>query len=152
MNFVIKDGHDYIEVIRTLFVEYVQSLGVSANPKEFDGIEKKYRGEREALYIGFVGDEPAGCVAIRQVTADKAEMKRLYVRPEFRGTGLGMALAQLVVDESKKMGYTRLILDSLPSMERAVNLYTNLGFKRTDGHTQTPIKNIVHLTLPLVEE
>ena len=151
MNFEIRDGHDYIDITKELFAEYVRSLGVASDVKEFDGIEDKYRGEDERLFLAFVDDKPAGCVALRKVTAAKAEMKRLYVRPDYRRTGLGMSLAKLVVEEAKECGYQELLLDSLPSMESAVQLYNTLGFRRTEGVTRRPIKTVVHLTLPLAD-
>lgn len=149
MNFEVKNGHDYIDVVKELFVEYVRSLGVAAHMKEFDGIEDKYKGEGEGLLIAFVDDKPAGCVAIRRINAKRAEMKRLYVKPEYRRTGLGMSLAKIVVDEAKGMGYQELALDTLPSMESAVQLYHALGFKRIDGNHKQPVRNVIHLTLPL---
>ena len=149
MNFEIKDGHDYIDEVKELFVEYVKSLGVAANVKEFDGLEDKYKGQGEALYIAFIDGAPAGCVAIRRVDFNTAEMKRLYVRPEFRRTGLGMSMAKLVVEEAKEIGYNFLQRDSLPSMESAVQLYKALGFKSLDTGARRPVKTVVHLTLPL---
>lgn len=149
MNFEIKDGHDYIDEVKALFVEYVKSLGVAADVKEFDGLEDKYKGTGEALYIAFIDGKAAGCVAIRRVDFNTAEMKRLYVRPEFRRTGLGMSMAKLVVEEAKEIGYHYLQLDSLPSMESAVQLYKALGFKSLDTGSHRPVKTVVHLTLPL---
>lgn len=152
MNFEMRDGHEYIDEMKLLFVEYVKSLGVTADVKEFEGLEKKYKGEGEAMYIAFVDSKPAGCVAIRRVDASTAEMKRLYVRPDFRRTGLGMSMAKIVVEEAKENGYKQLLLDSLPSMESAKQLYNVLGFRSTDAETKRPIRTVVHLTLPLVKE
>lgn len=149
MNFEIRNGHDYIEEVKHLFVEYVQSLGVAANYKEFDGLEEKYKGPGEALYIAFVNDEPAGCVAIRHVDADTAAMKRLYVRPAYRHSSLGTSLAEVVVDDARNFGYKKLLLDSLPSMENAKQLYTHLGFKKRDTQSRKPVQTVVHMTLPL---
>lgn len=73
MNFELRDGHEYIDEVKKLFVDYVRSLGVAANVKEFEGLEEKYKGDREALYIAFVDDVPAGCVALRHVNYETAE-------------------------------------------------------------------------------
>lgn len=150
MNFELRDGHEYIDEVKKLFVDYVRSLGVAANVKEFEGLEEKYKGDREALYIAFVDDVPAGCVALRHVNNETAEMKRLYVRPEFRRTGLGMNIAHILVEEAKEKGYKTLLLDSLPSMESAKELYKALGFKSTDRNVKKPVRTVVHLSLPLV--
>lgn len=148
MNFEIRNGHDYIDEVKALFVEYVRSLGVAANIKEFDGLEDKYKGPGEGLYIAFIDNEPAGCVALRHVDNKTAVMKRLYVRPKFRRGSLGTSLAKVLVEDAKDFGYEKLLLDSLPSMEEAKELYTNLGFKKFDGHKR--VNTVIHLTLPLV--
>lgn len=148
MNFEIRNGHDYIDEVKELFVEYVRSLGVSASLREFHGLEDKYKGEGEALYIAFIDNKPAGCVALRNVDNNTAAMKRLYVRPAFRHSSLGSNMAKLVVEDAREFGYKTLLLDSLPSMENAKELYTNLGFKKLDD-TKRPVKTVVHLSLPL---
>ncbi|WP_126937514.1 GNAT family N-acetyltransferase [Veillonella sp. CHU740] len=148
MNFEIRNGHDYIDEVKDLFVEYVRSLGVSASLREFHGLEDKYKGEGEALYIAFIDNKPAGCVALRNVDNNTAAMKRLYVRPAFRHSSLGSNMAKLVVEDAREFGYKTLLLDSLPSMENAKELYTNLGFKKLDD-TKRPVKTVVHLSLPL---
>ena len=148
MNFEIRNGHDYIDEVKDLFVEYVRSLGVSASLREFHGLEDKYKGEGEALYIAFIDNKPAGCVALRYVDSNTADMKRLYVRPAFRHSSLGSNMAKLVVEDAREFGYKTLLLDSLPSMENAKELYTNLGFKKLDD-TKRPVKTVVHLSLPL---
>lgn len=148
MNFEIRNGHDYIDEVKDLFVEYVRSLGVSASLREFHGLEDKYKGEGEALYIAFIDNKPAGCVALRNVDNNTAAMKRLYIRPAFRHSSLGSNMAKLVVEDAREFGYKTLLLDSLPSMENAKELYTNLGFKKLDD-TKRPVKTVVHLSLPL---
>ena len=148
MNFEIRNGHDYIDEVKDLFVEYVRSLVVSASLREFHGLEDKYKGEGEALYIAFIDNKPAGCVALRNVDNNTAAMKRLYVRPAFRHSSLGSNMAKLVVEDAREFGYKTLLLDSLPSMENAKELYTNLGFKKLDD-TKRPVKTVVHLSLPL---
>lgn len=148
MNFEIRNGHDYIDEVKDLFVEYVRSLGVSASVREFHGLEDKYKGEGEALYIAFIDNKPAGCVALRNVDSKTAAMKRLYVRPAFRHSSLGTNMAKLVVEDAREFGYKTLLLDTLPSMENAKELYTTLGFKKLDD-TQKLVKTVVHLSLPL---
>ncbi len=148
MNFEIRNGHEYIDEVKDLFVEYVRSLGVSASVREFYGLEEKYKGEGEALYIAFIDNKPAGCVALRYVDSKTAAMKRLYVRPAFRHSSLGTNMAKLVVEDAREFGYKTLLLDTLPSMENAKDLYTTLGFKKLDD-TQKLVKTVVHLSLPL---
>ena len=105
MNFEIRNGHDYIDEVKDLFVEYVRSLGVSASLREFHGLEDKYKGEGEALYIAFIDNKPAGCVALRNVDNNTAAMKRLYVRPAFRHSSLGSNMSKLVVVYDLEFGF-----------------------------------------------
>ena len=116
--------------------------------REFHGLEDKYKGEGEALYIAFIDNKPAGCVALRNVDSKTAAMKRLYVRPAFRHSSLGTNMAKLVVEDAREFGYKALLLDTLPSMENAKELYTTLGFKKLDN-TKKAVKTVVHLSLPL---
>jgi ribosomal protein S18 acetylase RimI-like enzyme len=90
------------------------------------------------LLLAFVERQLAGCVALRRFAAEIGEMKRLYVRPEFRGTGLGRELARQLIAEAKDAGYKLLRLDSLPRMERAIAMYRGLGFYEIPRYSDNP--------------
>jgi putative acetyltransferase len=96
-----------------------------------------------------VAGEPAGCVALRPLGADVAEMKRLYVRAGCRGMGLGRTLAECVIDEARALRYRTLKLDTLPAMRDAQRLYAELGFAETAPYNDNPVDGVRFLALAL---
>lgn len=121
-----------IETVRGLFLEYAQSLDFSLCFQGFDrelaALPGDYAPPRGCLLLAKAGNDPAGCVGIRPLDAMRCEMKRLYVRPAFRGTGLGRVLAEAAVAAARKSGYREVLLDTLPQMRAARALYASLGF------------------------
>ena len=142
-----------VEDCRALFVEYQQGLGVSLCFQDFDRelatLPGSYARPRGRLLIVHVAGEPAACVALRPLGAHDAEMKRLYVRPAFRGMGIGAALALRVIDEARAMGYATLKLDTLPSMREAQALYARLGFVDVGPYNDNPVEGTRFMSLDL---
>jgi ribosomal protein S18 acetylase RimI-like enzyme len=142
-----------IEACRELFVEYQRALGVSLCFQGFDGevagLPGDYAGPRGGLWLATVDGELAGCVALRPLGGDVAEMKRLYVRPAFRDRRLGLALAEHVIAAARERRYRMLKLDTLPSMERAQHLYERLGFVETAPYNDNPVDGVRFLALDL---
>jgi putative acetyltransferase len=123
-----------IDALRKLFAEYV--LMVDA-PACFVGFEQEL-ASLPGEYRLFLADHDAGCVALRTVTPDSAEMKRLYVRPAHRGRGLGRALAERAIAAAREAGCARIVLDTLPKMREAQALYALLGFRPIGPYLREP--------------
>ena len=132
-----------MDVVRALFREYQQELGVDLCFQGFDaelaGLPGDYAPPRGRLILATGAGRVAGCVALRPLGDGACEMKRLYVRPSGRGHGLGRVLAQTLIAAARDLGYQRMLLDTTPSMTSAQDLYASLGFTRTTPYRYNPI-------------
>lgn len=144
---------DDLELARTLFREYAAALSFSLCFQGFDaelaGLPGDYAPPRGRLLIARVDGAPAGCVALHPY-GDACEMKRLYVRPGFRGHRVGHALATRVIAEARAAGYSRMLLDTIADqMATAVALYRALGFREIPPYRDNPIPGALYMELPL---
>ena len=130
---VPADGPERVETARLLFEEYAASLGFDLAfqgwSQELASLPGAYAPPGGALLLLVEGERALGCVALRRLDAETAEMKRLYLRPEGRGRGLGSSLAQAALAEARRLGYRRVRLDTVPGMEAAQAIYRTLGFQ-----------------------
>ena len=140
-------------VVRGLFQEYVDSLAIDLYFQELEqelaSLPGKYSPPGGRLLLAWRGDEPVGCIALRPIDAATCEMKRLYVRPQARGEQLGRRLAERICREAKDAGYTRICLDTLPSMAAAQKLYQSLGFVPIEPYVFNPVPGTKFLGLDL---
>jgi putative acetyltransferase len=139
---------------RELFLEYAQSLGFSLCFQNFDqelaGLPGDYAPPAGRLLLAEFQSELAGCVALHQLEPEICEMKRLYLRPKFRGKGLGGALVQGIFAEARQMGYIRMRLDTVePVMKDAVAMYRKLGFREIAPYRANPMAGTLYLELTL---
>jgi ribosomal protein S18 acetylase RimI-like enzyme len=147
---------DDLATARRLFEAYAASLGIDLAYQNFsaelDGLPGKYAPPTGALLLASSADDRLlGCVALRPIPPDGCcEMKRLYVSPEGRGLGLGRALAEAVLGEAIRLGYSEIRLDTLPTMTGALALYEKLGFVQIAPYYDTPIVGTVFLAKVLV--
>ena len=134
-------------------MEYAAGLDVDLGFQDFERELRELPGEYAPpagrLLLALETDEPAGCVALRPFGAQVAELKRLYVRPAYRGTGLGRRLAETAVAEAREAGYERIRLDTLPSMHAARALYRSLGFVEIDAYRPNPVHETTYFELSL---
>lgn len=101
------------------------------------------------LYLLFYENKLAGCIGLRKIDEAACELKRLYVRPEYRGKGLSSCLVQKIIEEAKKIGYTFMLLDTLPFLQSAIHLYRKFGFYETECYNDSPMKNSIYMKLDL---
>ncbi|HWJ96167.1 MAG TPA: GNAT family N-acetyltransferase [Telluria sp.] len=150
-------GRADLDAVRDIFREYAQGLGVDLCFQQFDeelaNLPGDYAPPRGALFVARVDDRIAGCCALRPLDAadypNAAEMKRLYVRPAFRGTGLGRHLAEAALDAARQRGYACVLLDTLSDMEAARALYEDLGFEEIPPYYHNPIPGAHYLKADL---
>ena len=133
-----------------MFQEYAASLGFNLCFQSFDqelaGLPGEYAPPQGRLLLARTGGELAGCVALHPLEAGVCEMKRLYVRPQYRGQGIGRALLNTVLAEARAIGYQRMRLDSVePLMQDAVRMYRAYGFREIPPYRENPIPGALYM-------
>jgi putative acetyltransferase len=154
INLIQAQSARNVDTARALFLEYQQWLGLSLCFQNFDKelaeLPGKYAPPTGRLILAFEDDEPMGCVALRKIGEGICEMKRLYVRPNSRGKGLGRTLAESLIREACDIGYQRMRLDTMPwKMDRAVAMYRSLGFKEIEPYYDNPVEGATFMELVL---
>jgi putative acetyltransferase len=138
---------------REIFREYQVSLGIDLCFQDFEqelaDLPGKYAPPQGRLYLAFIDEKLAGCIALRPFQEGLCEMKRLYVRPEFRGQYLGLLLAKEIIGEAREIGYHQMVLDTLDTMTAAQKLYYSLGFKEIEPYRFNPIDGAIYMSLDL---
>ena len=142
-----------LQEVRELFQEYWHAFGFSPCFQGFEsevaGLPGAYSPPGGTLAIALVNGAVAGCVALRRFDDMRAEAKRLYVRPAYRGHGLGRALLDWLVLRARTLGYTELVGDTVPQMAVALGMYERYGFVRTESYSATPTPGAIYLRLTL---
>jgi putative acetyltransferase len=154
LEFVQAESVAQLEMARELFLEYAAALGIDLCFQNFDEelatLPGEYAPPSGRLLLALdEAQRAAGCVALRKIDEDTCEMKRLYVRPASRGSGLGKSLTLAIIEEARRLGYARMRLDTLPSMRRAITLYRSLGFQPTEAYRHNPVEGAMFMELAL---
>jgi putative acetyltransferase len=154
VTFYQAESPSQIAQARELFLEYAQSLGFSLCFQNFDkelaGLPGDYAPPRGRLLLVEYESQLAGCVALHPWETGICEMKRLYLRPDFRGKGIGRILAQRIMEEARLIGYRRMRLDTVePVMKDAVAMYRRLGFKEIEPYCVNPMAGAMYMELEL---
>ena len=153
MRIVDGDGEEQLSAVRGLFEEYAASLDVDLAFQDFDRELRELPGDYAPplgrILLALDDDQPAGCAALRPYEPEVCELKRLYVRPAFQGSGLGRRLAESIVEAGRDAGYTLMRLDTLPSMKAARRLYRSLGFEEIKAYRPNPVHGTTYFQLRL---
>src|SRR5579872_1604535 len=155
-DFVVMQAESSSQIMqaRELFLEYAQSLGFSLCFQNFDkelaGLPGDYAPPEGRLLLVEYAGQLAGCVALHKLDSNICEMKRLYLRPQFRGKGLGRALAEKIIADARQIGYQRMRLDTVePVMRDAVAMYRRLGFNEIPAYRPNPNAGTLYMELLL---
>ena len=144
---------EQLEVVRGLFEEYWNSFGFTPCFQNFGdelaNLPGEYVPPDGVLGLATIDGLAAGCVAMRRFDAVRCEAKRLYVRPEFRGHGLGIALLKWVVECARAAGYREIVGDTMPVMQRALEMYDRFGFQRCEPYADNPTPGAVYIRFKL---
>jgi len=145
-----------IDEARTLFKQYEASLGISLCFQSFDqelaNLPGDYAPPSGRLLLARDQGEIAGCIALRKLNDSICEMKRLYLRPNFRGKGLGGKMVKAIVNEAKQIGYSKMRLDTMPGrMDEAISLYRSVGFKEIAPYYENPTGCTLYMELDLTD-
>lgn len=153
MEIIRAETRDHIFMVRELFREYQAFLKVDlcfqSFEKELAGLPGQYAPPSGALLLAMADAEAAGCVALRPLTGKVCEMKRLYVRPDFRGRKLGRRLSREIIHEALSLGYAAMRLDTMRRLGPAAGLYRSLGFEEIPSYCENPLEDAVYLELDL---
>lgn len=153
-NVKIISGSDRLEEIEKLFEEYKAELNVDVSFQPTDitaeEISKIYSEPKGKIYLAIVENEPAGCMAFHQMeNKSNCEIKRLFVRPKFRGLSIGKILMQKAIEDAKNLGYKEIYLDTLSTLKSACRLYEKLGFEQIPPYYYNPLENVVYYRLKI---
>jgi putative acetyltransferase len=157
MKLIQATSNEEVQQARQLFEEYAEWLGLNLCFQNFDkelaALPGEYAAPSGRLFLARQNDQMAGCVALRRIGDGIGEMKRLYVRPEFRGQGLGRRLTETLLREAREIGYRRVRLDTLPGkMDKAIAMYRSLGFKNIEPYYNNPVEGAAFMELLLDQE
>lgn len=160
MSIQIIYGYEKPEKVRVLFSEYIQMLisndesfkeylDIQNYDEEINDLEKKYGTPDGRLYLLYYDKELAGCIGLRKIDDENCEMKRLYIRQKFRGKNLGNILVKKIITEARDIGYSYMLLDTLPFLKSAIRLYENYGFYKIERYNNNPMDNSIYMKLNL---
>lgn len=149
IEYVRVEAGDNLKKIKKLFREYEEFLGFELCFQDFENELKnlpgKYATPEGRLIMARVDGDIAGCVALKKIAEGICEMKRLYVRPEFRGQKLGRKLAEYIISEAMEIGYDKMRLDTLQRLKPALELYRSLGFHEISAYVHNPLEDVVYM-------
>lgn len=153
-------AYNFHQKVRSLFSEYTDMLiaGDSSFEKylrqqnyddELEHLEKKYGLPEGRLYLAYSDGELAGCIGMKKIDTENCEMKRLYVKPQFRGKKIGEILIRQIIDDARDIGYRHMLLDTLPFCESAIYIYKKYGFYEIECYNDSPLETSIYMKMDL---
>lgn len=160
MSIRVTAAYNFPQEVKELFTEYTnmlvegdaafkEYLAVQNYDKELENLDVKYGPPYGRLYLTYCDGKLAGCIGLKKLDEDNCEMKRLYVRPEFRGRRIGHTLIQLIIKEAVGIGYSFMLLDTLPFLKSAVHMYKEYGFVEVPSYNDSPMDASIYMKLDL---
>lgn len=160
MNVKIISAYNYPYEVGLLFSEYTgllvsgdstfqKYLEIQHYDDEIKHLETKYGAPYGRLYLAYCDEELAGCIGLRKIDEQNCEMKRLYVRPQFRGQQIGNKLASKIIADAKEIGYSYMLLDTLPFLQGAIHMYKKFGFYEIESYNDNPMTDAIYMKLDL---
>lgn len=153
MEIDIKAAYNDLENIKLLFNEYTTMLGVNLTFQGYDeeikNLPGKYALPYGRLYIAYYNNKAAGCIALRKFENDGCEMKRLFVRPEYRHLKIEKKLVDKIIEDARELKYKYMVLDTLSNLHEAVSLYRKSGFQEVEAYYENPLDNVLYFKLEL---
>lgn len=159
----IIPAYHYLYETNILFSEYTEMLilgdpsfqeylNIQNYDEEIKHLEEKYGMPEGRLYLVYYDEKLAGCIGLRKIDDQKCEMKRLYVREEFRGKHIGKQLIEKIIEDAKDIGYCYMLLDTLPFLKNAIHMYKQFGFYEIDSYNNSPMDSSIYMKLDLKGE
>ena len=160
MDVEIVLAYMHTQEINILFSEYTNMLiandrsfqnylDIQHYDEEINHLEEKYGMPFGRLYLAYCNGEAAGCIGLKNIDEKNCEMKRLYVRPQFREKQIGKLLVQKIITDAKEIGYSHMLLDTLPFLEKAIHMYEKLGFYTIERYKNSPMSTTNYMRLDL---
>jgi putative acetyltransferase len=149
----VKYTTDELEEVKSIFIEYAEYLEVDLCfqdfEKELKTLPKVYAPPKGCIILAKQDNQTVGCVALKPIGEGICEMKRLYVRPQARGMGLGRMLVEELIKFARESDYATMKLDTLPKLKEAIQLYSSFGFTKTTAYVYNPLPEVVYMALIL---
>ena len=142
---------EYTDMLIAGDKEFAEYLKIQKYDKELENPASKYGMPEGRLYLAYVGDKLAGCVGLKKLddAGQQCELKRMYVRPQFRGNQMGEKLLDVILQDAKEIGYTAMLLDTLPFLKTAISIYKRMGFYEIESYNGSPMEGLVYLKMDL---
>lgn len=160
MDIKLVLAYEYKEEVKELFDEYTdmlikgdssfqEYLTIQNYDEELNNLKNKYGLPNGRLYLAYYDNELAGCIGLKKIDDKNCEMKRLYVRPNFRGKRIGDFLVKSIIKDAKEIGYSYMLLDTLPFLQNAIHMYKKYGFYEISSYNNSPMDTSIYMKLDL---